>query len=322
MPKLGVVFTADRPPEQLPPFAAAAESAGMDELWLWEDCFHAGGIAAAATALAATSRITVGIGVMPAVFRNPVAAAMEIATLARLHPGRFAAGLGHGVPAWMEQVGARPANPVRALEETTVAIRRLLAGERFSLEGEHVRLRDVRLERPPGAGPPVLLGVRRPLGLRASGRSADGTILAEPAAPAYVRWARARIDEGRASAGRSDPHRLTVFVAGRVDPSREHARRVVAGMLLDEGRAVHFDVLGRDAEVAELRALADPDEVARRLPDDLLDQLTAAGTPEQVAGSLRAVAETGVDGIAVAPFGPDPDGQLRLLADAFAALRD
>jgi len=79
-----VVFTADRPPEELPAFAGAAEAARLDELWLWEDCFLSGGIAASATALAATSRITVGLGVMPAVFRNPVAAAMEIATLARL----------------------------------------------------------------------------------------------------------------------------------------------------------------------------------------------------------------------------------------------
>ena len=31
------------------------------------------------------------------------------------------------------------------------------------------------------------------------GRVADGTILAEPSAPAYIRWARERIEEGRAS---------------------------------------------------------------------------------------------------------------------------
>jgi len=144
--KLGVVFTADRLPEELPAFASAAEGAGLDELWVWEDCFLAGGIAASATALAVTNRITVGLGVMPVVFRNPVAAAMEIATLARLYPGRFVAGLGHGVPGWMEQIGALPAKPMRALEETVSSIRRLLAGERFSLDGEHVDLHDVRLE--------------------------------------------------------------------------------------------------------------------------------------------------------------------------------
>ena len=83
MTKLGVIFTGDRPPEELGAFAVQTESAGLDELWLWEDCFLAGGIASSATALAATERIVVGLGVMPAVFRNPVACAMEIATLAR-----------------------------------------------------------------------------------------------------------------------------------------------------------------------------------------------------------------------------------------------
>src|SRR6478736_1063182 len=289
MTRLGIVFTAERPPEELAAFAAAAETAGLDEFWLWEDCFLAGGIATSATALAATTRITVGLGVMPAVFRNAVAVAMEVATLARLHPGRFIAGLGHGVPAWMEQVGALPPKPVRALEETAVAIRRLLVGERFSARGDYVNLRDVCLERPPSPRPPLLLGVRRPLGLRASGRVADGTILAEPSAPAYIRWARERIDEGRAAAGRTDPHRITVFVKGRVDADREHAREHVAGMRLDEGGAAQLAPLERDEELAELRALGDP----AAIPDDLLDALTATGTAEEVLASLRAVEAAG-----------------------------
>src|SRR5579862_9783474 len=102
--KLGVVFTADRPPEELPAFATAAEAEGLDELWVWEDCFLAGGISASATGLAVTGRISVGVGAMPVVCRRPGAAAMEIATLARLHRGRCIAGLGHGMPAWMEQI--------------------------------------------------------------------------------------------------------------------------------------------------------------------------------------------------------------------------
>ena len=318
MTNLGVVFTADRPPEELAAFAAAAESAGLDEVWLWEDCFLMGGIATSVTALAGTTHITVGLGVMPAVFRNAVAAAMEIATLARLHPDRFIAGLGHGVPAWMEQIGALPPKPVRALEETAVAIRRLLDGESFSMQGDHVDLRDVRLARPPSVRPPVVLGVRRPLGLRASGRVADGTILAEPSAPAYIRWARERIEEGRASAGRTDPHRVTVFVKGRVGADRRHAREAVAQMLVSEDVAAQLVPLRREEELAELRATGDPAAIAPLIPDDLLDHLTATGTAEQVLSSLRAIAEAGVDSIVFVPIGPDPDEQLRLLADTIA----
>jgi alkanesulfonate monooxygenase SsuD/methylene tetrahydromethanopterin reductase-like flavin-dependent oxidoreductase (luciferase family) len=160
--------------------------------------------------------------------------------------------------------------------------------------------------------------VRRRFGLRASGRSADGTILAEPAAPTYIRWARERIDEGRAAAGRADAHRLIVFVKGRIDSDRDHARGVVAQMLLDESIAAQLAPLDRDTEVARLRALGDPEAVAAQIPDDLLDQLSATGTPDQVLSSLTTLADTGVDSIAFAPFGPGPDEQLRLLAQTIA----
>ena len=90
---LGVMFRREHTPENLPNFARQAEEAGFDELWVVEDCFYGSGIASAATALASTGFISVGLGIMPAVVRNPVFTAMEIATLARLYPGRF--GQGH-----------------------------------------------------------------------------------------------------------------------------------------------------------------------------------------------------------------------------------
>jgi alkanesulfonate monooxygenase SsuD/methylene tetrahydromethanopterin reductase-like flavin-dependent oxidoreductase (luciferase family) len=242
---------------------------------------------------------------MPAVFRNPVASAMEIATLARLHPGRFIAGFGHGVPAWMEQIGALPAKPVRALEEVALTVRRLLAGERVTLAGDHVHVTDAQLLQPPAEIPPVVLGVRRPLGLRAAGRSADGTILAEPAPPEYIRWARRRIDEGRAEAGRTDPHRITVFVKCRIDADRTAARGWVAEILQNEAIDVQLAPLG----------LGDAAALAAAPPADLVDRLTASGTPDQVVAALDSIAAAGVDSIAVVPIGPNPDEQLRLVAD-------
>ena len=38
------MFRPERPPEELPEFARAAERDGFDELWLVEDCFLAGGL--------------------------------------------------------------------------------------------------------------------------------------------------------------------------------------------------------------------------------------------------------------------------------------
>jgi len=228
---LGIVLRPEREPERLVEDARRAEGAGVDELWLWEDCFLAGGIAATATALAATERVVVGLGIMPAPVRNAAFAAMELAALARLHPGRVHAGIGHGVAEWMRQVGAKPASQLALLEETLDAVRALLRSETVTAEGRYVRLRDVALDHPPRVVPPVSAGVRGPKSLELSGRAADGTVLDTLSTPGYVRQARERIDAGRAAAGRTDPHRLTVFAYcatdadGRTTVSEQVERR-------------------------------------------------------------------------------------------------
>jgi 5,10-methylenetetrahydromethanopterin reductase len=132
---VGVMFRREQAPENLVAYARRVEAAGLDELWVVEDCFYIGGVAQAATALAATNRISVGLGIAPAVARNASFLAMEFATLARMHPGRFHGGIGHGVAEWMEQIGARPASWLAALEETTTAVRSLLAGDEVNVSG-------------------------------------------------------------------------------------------------------------------------------------------------------------------------------------------
>src|SRR3954469_6657833 len=114
-PTTGVVFRPQQPPEALRAAVLAAEQAGVEELWLWEDCFLEGGLTTAAAALAWSSRITVGIGLLPVPFRNPALAAMELATRARMFPGRLAVALGHGVQDWMRQVGAAVDSPMTLL---------------------------------------------------------------------------------------------------------------------------------------------------------------------------------------------------------------
>ena len=70
MVTLAAIFPPTQPPEQIGAVAAAAESAGLEQLWIWEDCFAESGIATAAAILAATGRVTVGIGLLPVPLRN------------------------------------------------------------------------------------------------------------------------------------------------------------------------------------------------------------------------------------------------------------
>lgn len=72
------------------------------------------------------------------------------------------AGIGHGVPEWMAQVGAAARSPLALLEETITSVRALLHGDRVELAGREVRLDGVRLVHPPAEVPPVVAGVVRP----------------------------------------------------------------------------------------------------------------------------------------------------------------
>src|SRR6202167_5688540 len=137
LPRVGVVFRPQLPPERLREFVTSAEAAGLDDVWLWEDCFLEGGLTSAAVALAGSSSVRIGLGLMPVPLRNPALAAMEIATLARLFPGRFVPAVGHGVLPWMEQVGARALSPMTLLREWLTATRSLLRGDAVTVSGQY-----------------------------------------------------------------------------------------------------------------------------------------------------------------------------------------
>lgn len=112
--RLGVMFRREWAPELLPDVARRVEHNGFDELWVVEDLGYHGGFTQATAALAATDELHVGLGIAPAAVRNVAYASMEVATLARLFPGRFHMGYGHGVERWMAQVGATPGSWITA----------------------------------------------------------------------------------------------------------------------------------------------------------------------------------------------------------------
>jgi 5,10-methylenetetrahydromethanopterin reductase len=299
--RIGVRFEPDWPPEQLPEFARWAEREGYDELWFSEDLPWAGGIAMAAVALTATERLRVGLGLLPAATRNVATAAMEIGALGRIAPGRLTVALGHGVPAWMQQIGVGTASRLPALQETVVALRRLLAGERVSVEGRHVRLRDVQLGHPPALAPQVLVGTTGPIGVRLAGSSSDGLLLPEVSSPDAVRWAREEMN----SAG--DAGSLVVFAMASVDSDRDRAhsrRRPEIQRLVDLG------IFPRLSELAGLGA-----DGRGEITDQVLKSLSATGTPAECAQALTDWFAAGADCVVLLAAGDDSRACYREFAD-------
>ncbi|HEY0215616.1 MAG TPA: LLM class flavin-dependent oxidoreductase [Cellulomonas sp.] len=316
LPEIGVMLPRDLPADQVVPFARRAEELGFAELWVVEDLGFRGGIAQTAAVLASTEHIRVGVGILPVAARNVAFAAMEASTLVELFPGRVVLGVGHGMPGWMRQVGAWPESILTLLDEYLVALRALLRGEEVSVDGRYVRLDAVRLEADRATGdrpepPPVLAGVRGPRSLAVAGRSADGTVLAEPAGPEYIRAARAQI-------GDAPGHRVVAYNVAAVGPDADAARDVARtglGWIGDPEWAVHVDPLDFAEDLRALRATTDDREAfAAALPAAWVDRLAVTGTPEQARASLAAMAAAGADVVVLTPVGPDPVTALDSLA--------
>lgn len=266
-PRIGTVFLPSWPPELLEPFTRTADSSGLDDLWLWEDCFAESGPASAVAALAWSQRLRVGIGLMPVPLRNVAITAMEIATIERLFPGRLVPAVGHGVQSWMGQIGARVESPLTLLAEYTDALRQLLTGDEVSVNGRYVTLSGVRLAWPSATPPHLVVGGEGPKTLALAATHGDGTMFTSALSESTI----------------ADNIALVRSVTG-AQPHEIIAHRLVTR--------------GPDAE----RLLAD-DLVSWPAGSAGL----AADGPEQVAESIDRLAELGVTTVVVHPAAADPD---------------
>jgi 5,10-methylenetetrahydromethanopterin reductase len=280
-PRLGVVFLPWLPPERVRSVALAADASGLDELWLWEDCFKESGIATASAALAWTERVTVGIGLMPAPLRNVALLAMEIATLDRLFPGRFIAGVGHGVQDWMGQVGGRVASPMTLLGEYVDALRRLLDGERVTTHGRYVHLDDVKLDWPPDRAPALMLGGEGPRTLAYAARVGDGTLLTGAQTEEQIAWACGVIEASNQQASNQQ--------GGSSTPAERH-------------------------QVMTLQIATTGPQAQQRLDDELAlwdkppgPGIGVAGNAQAIAESVRRLVASGVTAVAIQPTRDEPD---------------
>jgi alkanesulfonate monooxygenase SsuD/methylene tetrahydromethanopterin reductase-like flavin-dependent oxidoreductase (luciferase family) len=263
MTRIGAIFVPHwYPPEDLPVAARAAEAAGVGELWLWEDCFVHSAYAAASVALASTETLRVGVGISPMPMRNVATSAMEIATVARLFPGRLLPGVGHGVQSWMGQIGARVASPLTLMREYIPALRRLLEGETVSVSGRYVSLENVTLGWPPAEPPLVYAAAEGPKTLALAGEIAQGVVLDSRHTPTEIATAVAAV-----RAGWEGRHDIIAYVQTAFGPDAASRARAVFG----------------------------------EEPAADVDERFLAGDPEDVAHGARAFFDAGVDAVVLLP---------------------
>ena len=198
-------------PEEVVAEAVAAEEDGFDSAW----CIHFSRGIDSMTMLAATaqrtSRIELGVGVVPTYPRHPVALAQSAATVQSLSGGRFVLGVGVSHRPVIEGMhGLDYSSQIGHLREYLTVLDGLLDEGMASFAGDHYRV-EAAITVPGTSRVPVIVGALAPGMCRLGGELADGvtTWLAGPKSLEEV--VLPAVTEGAEAAGKPSPRVVAGF---------------------------------------------------------------------------------------------------------------
>ncbi len=243
--------------------------------------------------------------------RSPALLAQTALTLHEISDGRFRLGLGPSSPALTENWhGFEFEKPLRRLRETIEIINQIYAegeptydGDIFDLQGLSYGLEV------PANPPPIDVATLGPKATELTGRFADGWV-PQLFTPDGLENRFEDLQRG-AELGDRDSGELRVspvlrcFASEDREDARERARSATAFQLGAYGPYYGDSVAnqGYPDIVEEIRDAwedRDTDAMATALPDELLDKLTATGTPQEVRERVERYGDIdGVDAVRV-----------------------
>jgi len=306
-----------------------AESRGFEAVWQAESRLVRDAVVPMAAFAATTSRIKIGSGVINNWTRNPAVIAATFLTLDDLAQDRIICGIGAWWDPLASKVGITRSKPLLAMREVVTVVRDLLARKRVTFHGEFVHLTDVELDvvhgRKEPRNVPIYIGATGPQMMTLTGEIADGAVLNYLVSPKYNQAALEQLETGARKAGRSlDDIDRPQLVVCSVDNDRKRAldgaRKLVTQYLgqqphIMKASGVSQELLDEIGQVLTWPATEEQIEEAMRLvPDDVVQMITASGTPEEVRAKVREYVQYGATCPILYPLGDD----VRLMIDTFA----
>lgn len=306
-----------------------AEQRGFEAVWQAESRLVRDAIVPMAAFAATTKRIKIGSGVINNWTRNTAVIAATYLTLDDLAPDRIICGIGAWWDPLAQKVGITRSKPLLAMRETVVTVRALLARQRVTFHGEFVNLDDIELDvvhgRKEPRNVPIYIGATGPQMMALTGEIADGAVLNYLVAPKYNEAALQQLETGARKAGRSlDEIDRPQLVVCSVDSDRKRAldgaRKLVTQYLgqqphIMKASGVRQELLDEIGQVLTWPATEEQIEEAMRLvPDDVVQLITASGTPAEVKAKVREYVANGATCPILYPLGDD----VRLMIDTFA----
>ena len=325
----GVLLMGDLSAEDLASLARQVEDWGYDYIWLADERFFREIYSCLTLCALNTKKIQIGVCVTDPYSRHPALTAMAIATLDEISEGRAVLGIGAGVSGFGE-LGIDRARPALAIREMVGLVRKLMTGENVDFQGRMVQFNHGALNfTPVRADLPIYVASNAPRGLQVAGELADGAIVSGCAEEPSIDYAKGLIAKGARKVGRDLAEidlvaRLNCCVSTDGQGARNSIRTATirslpghlnfvtaAGIEVAPDLAASLSQMGYTHDDATLA------DMARRVPDHIIDAMTLAGTPEEVAQRVGRIVRRGVNQILVRPS-PSPEGGINGTLEAFA----
>ena len=283
----GEVIGSPMSPQDIVADAGRAEVDGFGSAWSVHFSRGVDALDVLAVAGARTSRIGLGVGIVPTYPRHPLALAQQAATTQAFCGGRLTLGVGVSHRPVIEDLHGiayqRPAAHLREYLSVLVPLLRHgsvhYRGEFYQVDGGFVV---------PGSSPvPVLVGALSPLMVQAAGELADGV----------VTWLA-----GPRSLGEQIIPQLHAAAAGRTAPRVVAALPVAVCAQPDQGRRAADGILSRYGGLENYQRQFEREGVTSP------GGLAITGTETEVGKQLRRLADLGVTEFwpIIVPTGDDP----------------
>lgn len=221
--------------------------------------------------VAGLSQLHDQLGVMISIYllplRHPLPVARQLATMAKLAPGRmiFGVGVGGDDRHEIEVCGVDPRTRGKRTNESLTILRHLLAGEKVDFSGDHFNIKQAEIRPQPESPIPIIVGGRSDAALQRAAEFSDGWIGVWCSTTRYaqaLQLVQAKADE-----------------CGRGDTQWLHGYQPWVGLASTTNAA-------RDAVKKQM-------ERFYKVPFDKFERYTPYGTPAEVAEQLAAYAQAG-----------------------------
>ena len=264
-----------------------AEADGFDSFWT-PHISGRGYDALTVLALAGmqTSRIELGVGVVPTYPRHPAALAQQALTTAAAAGSRFVLGIGPSHRPGIEgSFGLAYDRPALHTREYLAVLRPLLETGQVQFSGEFYTV-NAALDVPDRPVCPVLISALAPRMLRLAGERADGTITWMAGPRAIREHIAPRINRAADNVGRDAAPRICVGLPTAVGDDEAAGRRVAAAAYERYGQLVNY------RRILDIEGVEGPSEVAVVGSEESLrrqlEQFAAAGATDFIANIFDA----------------------------------